>query len=277
MKAVKKSAPCKVSVITVVLNGEAHIERTIRSVTGQDYFPLEYIIVDGGSTDGTLDLIRKYEERIDRLISEPDHGISDAMNKGIRMATGDIVGIIHSDDFYEPGAVAAVARSFADRPDIDVLHGDMRYFHLEEGRAFVIKPHRDIMAAMWKELPVNHPTVFIKKSVYDKYGLFDTSYRINMDHELILRLLRGGCNFFYLEKVLAGMRSGGVSYRSVKGWAKEYKDAVTRHGYSRTKADLRLLYYAAERAAGNLLRRRGMGFIADIYRRLTRPRITLPR
>lgn len=267
--------PCLVSIITIVLNGAAHIEDTIKSVIAQDYPSIEYIVVDGGSTDGTLQIVEKYRGRIAQLVSEPDEGIADAMNKGIRLSSGDIVGIIHSDDFLEPGAVSAVADAFVRNPEAGIVHGDLNFWNLEENRLYLVKPFRDIARGAVLEMPVNHSTVFVKKSVYERYGMFDVSYKIAMDYDLILRLIGNECKFVYLERILAVMRSGGTGNRHVIAGLREVRDIAIKHGHGKIIAYGAFFYKAAERVVGDFLKKCGMTRLTDAYRRLTRPRITV--
>ncbi|SIT76457.1 glycosyltransferase family 2 protein [Pontibacter indicus] len=194
-----------VSVITIVYNGEKYLEQTIQSVLSQTYKNLEYIIVDGGSTDGTLDIIRKYESQLAYWKSEPDKGISDAFNKGIALVTGDLVGILNADDWYESDAVANIVNKY--EPEC-VLHGNKQYWNQDGSRAHQAKPNLEILPL---EMSLNHPTVFVSKSLYDKYGKFDLNYKLAMDYHLLLRLYSAGVKFIHVDRIITNMRLGGVS------------------------------------------------------------------
>ena len=261
-----------VSIITIVLNRADCIEGTIRSVISQDYPFIEYIVVDGGSTDGTVEIIKKYGDRISKWVSEPDNGISDAMNKGIGMASGIIIGMIHAGDYYEPGAISAVVQAFRDCPNAGVVHGNMLLVHPGGTTVAACRPFRDIEKEGWKEVPVLHPTVFVKKSVYESYGVFDTSYSIAMDFDIILRLLRRGVIFKYVQRNLATMTTGGISCKnlSVRYW--EVRNIAIRHGYSRFKVDVayafNTIFRPFETAMGQFLRRHGLSGLAQLYRKI---------
>jgi len=190
-----------VSIITVVYNGEKKIEQAIQSVLGQSYKNIEYIIIDGGSKDGTMEIVKKYQDQL-RWISEKDEGISDAFNKGIKIASGEIIGIINADDWYENDAIEHVVKNFQGN---DVIYGDMRMWGNEKIE-FVVKGNHEILK---DEMTVNHPTVFIAKACYDKFGLFDKSYRCAMDYDLLLRLKVNNCRFKYVPKILANMSLAG--------------------------------------------------------------------
>ena len=199
-----------VSVITVVYNGATTIEQTIQSVINQTYENIEYIIIDGASTDGTQDIIDKYRNHISCFISEKDDGIYDAMNKGILRANGDIIGIINSDDWYEPNAVERAVRCF-ENPDVDVAYGEI-WFIGENGEK------EDCTK---RSLFPPHPSTFIRCSAYQKYGLYNTDYRIAADRELLLRFIADGARFAYIEGVLADFRRTGVSSMEYMECAKE--------------------------------------------------------
>jgi len=203
----------KVSIITVVYNGIAHLEQTILSVIGQNYDNIEYIIIDGGSTDGTVELIQKYEDHIAYWVSEPDAGIYDAMNKGLAKATGDIIGLINADDWYEDDAISIIVDRF-EKTSADVVHGSMRIVK-ESGESFVKMAESDI-SNLKKGMLLNHPTVFAKRSLYDKFGNFDTSYKIVADWEMMMRWFTNGVDFVSTKKTLANFRMGGVSSEHLK-------------------------------------------------------------
>lgn len=198
------SAEPLVSIITIVYNGEKHIAGTIRSVAGQSYHNLEYIIVDGGSTDNTLAIVHTSGDIVTRVISEEDRGISHAFNKGIQMARGSIIGMINADDWYAPDAVARVVGAMGDH---DVAYGDLQRWKQDRPEAIVKGDHR----RLYREMTINHPTVFIRRECYLRYGLFDERYECAMDYDLLLRLLTAGCSFIHVPAVLANMRWGGLS------------------------------------------------------------------
>jgi glycosyltransferase involved in cell wall biosynthesis len=254
------------SIITTTLNSEKELEQTIRSVISQDYPHIEYIVVDGGSTDGTIDIIKKYDNRISRWTSEPDKGIADAMNKGIKMSSGDIVGIIHSDDFYEPGAVRSVVDAAKDHPEAGVIHGDMRLLS-RDGSGEVLKPLSNPEKVIWKHMPFRHPTVFVRREIYERYGFFDTSYEIAMDYEIMMRFLRQGVSFLYLRQVLANMRAGGRSERDVLTTFREAREVALNNGFNATKVKGYYYFRTVERKAGNFLRKHGLRDIAEFYRK----------
>lgn len=224
----------RVSVITIVYNGEKFLEQTIQSVLTQSYKNIEYILIDGGSTDGTLDIIRKYDSRIAYWKSEPDKGISDAFNKGIALATGDLVGILNADDWYEPEAVARIVAKY--EPD-SVLHGNKQYWNEDGGKAHQARPNLDVLPL---EMSLNHPTVFVSKSLYNRYGVFDLDYKLAMDYHLLLRFYAAGAKFIHVDHIITNMRLGGVS-ANILGCYREVlkaKNEVLGH-----RASNKLYYY----------------------------------
>jgi glycosyltransferase involved in cell wall biosynthesis len=191
-----------ISIITVVYNGKDTLEQTILSVINQTYSNIEYIIIDGGSMDGTVDIIKKYQDKIAYWVSEPDKGIYDAMNKGIEKATGELIGIINSDDWYELNCCEIILQYYSVQKNV-VLYGLIRN---------IIQPNVfDIYSCspeyIDKKMPP-HPTVFIPKKIYDMYGYFDISYKSCADYELLLRLRKKDVSFYMIEKVLANFRFG---------------------------------------------------------------------
>lgn len=193
-----------VTVITVCRNAEATIGRTLQSVAEQTYAPVEYIVVDGVSTDATLERIAACPA-VTRWISEADNGIADAFNKGIAMARGEWVGILNADDWYEPHTVSTIVHAAG---DADVVHGAVRYWD-GDARKEVYYPNQ---SALRREMTINHPSVFVRRSVYEAVGGFDVTYKYAMDYELMLRILAAGYRFRSVENaVLANMRFGGAS------------------------------------------------------------------
>ena len=208
----------KISVITVTLNNAEYLEDCIKSVLGQDYENIEYIIVDGGSIDGTFDIIKKYEDKIDIWISEPDKGIYDAMNKGIRMATGDVVGILNADDvFYGTDVLTSIAAVMSDF-DIDACYSDLIYVDRKNINK-VVRYWRSspFVSGLFKEAWVPpHPTFYVRRRVYDQYGVFDLKYKLAADFDLMLRFLENyRIKAVYVPKVFVKMRIGGVTNKSI--------------------------------------------------------------
>jgi glycosyltransferase involved in cell wall biosynthesis len=224
-----------ISIITITFNAERYLEQTIASVAAQKYPNLEYFIVDGGSTDRTLEIVKGHESLVTRWISEPDAGISDAFNKGIRMATGEIIGIINADDYYHPGALKAVAKAAVEYPKTDVYYGDAVHERFDGSGVFRYRAPRDISRHIWSRMPISHPATFVRKSTYDRFGLFDTNCRLAMDYDFVLRLYRGGARFRYVNEVLTHFRYGQGLDRSVCG-IREVRDVAIRHGLHPVRA-----------------------------------------
>jgi glycosyltransferase involved in cell wall biosynthesis len=195
-----------VSIITVVLNGKKHIEQTIKSVLEQTYPNIEYIIMDGGSTDGTLEILKKCNDKIDLWKSEPDKGIYFAMNKGIGLTKGSLIGILNADDFYLPDAVKKVVENYKAQK-ADIYYGDMLLV-TENSPEIRMKPN---ILEMDEKPSIFHPTCFVKKEVYENAGLFDTQFRISSDYEFLLRCIRKNFKFSYIPEPITTFRAGGIS------------------------------------------------------------------
>lgn len=209
----------KVTVITIAFNAEDTIDETIQSVLEQDYPDIEYIIIDGASSDGTNDIIAGYAHRISKYISEPDLGIYDAMNKGLRMATGELVALLNADDTYSDAHVLSTVVGTISRENTDACYGDLEYVSRTQTdrvvRKWISGPYRKKSFKQGWMPP--HPAFFVKRAVYEKYGLFNTRFRTSADYELMLRFLyRHEVSVCYLPKVLVKMKTGGQSNQSVK-------------------------------------------------------------
>ena len=196
-----------VSIITVVFNGVNTIERTIKSVLSQSYTNIEYIIIDGGSNDGTTDVIATYKKHLSKYISEKDDGITYAMNKGICHATGDIIGLINADDWLEEDAIKEVVKFYIENP-VAVLYGDMRV-HINSKNYYIEKVPS--VLNLKKGMVLNHPSVFVPASLYEKHGTFNVKYKIVFDWELVLRFKLSGVKFVKIDEILSNFSVGGVS------------------------------------------------------------------
>lgn len=210
-----------ITLITIVFNGEKYLEETILSVIGQTYSNFEYLVIDGGSSDGTLDIIKKYDGFIDYWLSENDEGISDAFNKGIRLSSGDIIGIINADDFYDRNALQNVVNVRVQTIDSNVIfYGDLRFIEtntIQKGDVNFKNKIRYIMPRL------NHPTVFVSKDIYKKIGMFNIKYKVAMDYDFLLRAYLNGCRFIYIPQVLANMRLSGISNQKFSGLGENLK------------------------------------------------------
>ncbi|MBY5949933.1 glycosyltransferase [Algoriphagus marincola] len=209
----------KVSIITVTFNSANTLAQTIQSVATQNYEDIEYLVIDGGSTDGTQEIIKSYNNIVTKWVSEPDKGLYDAMNKGIQMATGDIVGIINSDDFYHrTDAISKVVEGFSD-PDIDCVFADIRFVNnenLDKTVRYYSSKRFDLGAFTWGFMPA-HPTFFTYRKNFEKLGGYKTDYKIAADFELLVRFLyKHKLSYKYLNFDLMKMRLGGVSTASLK-------------------------------------------------------------
>ena len=231
----------KISIITVVWNNERTIKNCIDSILSQTYQNIEYIIVDGKSTDRTVEIINSYGEKISKFISEKDKGIYDAMNKGISMASGEIIGILNSDDFYTDEKTI-IANEFITK-NIDATFSDLDYVSFENENKITRK---------WRSTPyyenafINgwhpaHPTFFVRKEIYDKYGNFDLDFAISADFEIMLRFIeKYKIKTSYIPKVLVKMREGGASNQSIKNILKG--NANVRKAFHKNEIKLDPLY-----------------------------------
>lgn len=226
----------KISIITVVFNGRRTIEEAIQSVASQTYQNIEHIVIDGGSTDGTLDILKIHRNKLAKMVSERDNGIYDAMNKGIRLATGDVIGFLNSDDVYADASILSrVARVFSEH-GVDACYGDLCYVDGKDldkmVRYWRSNPYRRGMFALGWVPP--HPTFFVKRKIYAVEGGFDISYRLAADFELMLRLLEvRSVRSHYIPRVLVKMRMGGAtnkSWRNVLRQNREIVRSLREHG-----------------------------------------------
>lgn len=224
-----------VSVITICLNAEKTIEQTIQSIINQTYNRVEYLIIDGGSTDSTLDIIRKYDNRIGYWVSEPDGGTSDAINKGIQLSCGELIGILCADDFYEHDAVETIIGKYsAETPNI--YHGDTTRIDFHTGeKSFLVKPPEDL-GRLFQGCAVNTAATFVDRRIYEKHGLYSGDYQLANDHEFFLRVFLACVEFKYVPKNITFMRDGGMSQKYYIRASCERFDLSVKYGYPAPKA-----------------------------------------
>ena len=207
----------KISIITITYNSAKTLQRALASVQSQTYADIEHIIVDGASTDGTKQMIEAYAAKHPnvRWISEKDEGIYNALNKGIRMATGDVIGFLHSDDvLFAPDSIEHIAAAFENNA-VDVTYGDLQYCHANrvvrhwESNTF----HPGSLKFGW--MPP-HPTVYVRRKVYDEVGLYDEWFRISADYDMLLRIFTAGYTTHYIPEIIVSMETGGASNKNTK-------------------------------------------------------------
>lgn len=251
-----------ITIITVCLNSEKSLRRTIESVVNQNYKDIEYIIVDGGSIDSTLDIIKSFQLKYSyiRYISEPDFGISDAFNKGIKMSNGDIIGIVNSDDWLENNVLNLISSNYNKG---DIIHGKLQYWK-NNRTDFIFIPN---LEGIVKEMTINHATVFVKKHVYEKFGYFKLDYKIGMDYELLLRFYLNKVDFWYLDTILSNMSLDGVSDRY---WLKgiiESRRAKIENGLPLLSIEYYFIFQIIRSSISRLIQRFGFTTILNFYRK----------
>ena len=226
----------KISVVTVALNAAGTLAQTLKSVAGQDWPDVEHWLIDGGSRDGTGELVKLHGNHLAGFISEPDRGLYDALNKGIARCTGDVVGFLNADDLYAGTRVLSrVAASF-DSPGVGAVYGDLQYVG-RDNTSEVIRYWRagefKRRKLAWGWMPP-HPTLYVRRETYQRIGVFDTSYRIAADYDFILRLFSDPhLRVVYIPEVLVNMRSGGVSNRSLLNLLRKSSEDLRALGRNR--------------------------------------------
>ena len=229
----------KISIITVVFNGGKFLERAILSVLNQTYRNIEYIVIDGGSTDGSLDIIKKYRDKIAYWVSEPDKGIGDAMNKGIKKATGDWILILNSDDYYISSDAIKKAAEYPDDSGKNFYYFTIVHEFPASGKRKIYK--RPIYwfnrFALYYSAYIPHLTLWVMKKQYEEVGPYDTNFKIAGDHDLILRLMKRHKPVF-IDMPLTVMTMGGVSAVNPEKTFKEFRDATVKNGTPKLLAEL---------------------------------------
>jgi len=263
------------SLISVSYNSAATVADTLESVNAQSFQDLEYVVVDGASKDDTVAIVQRFGKRVTRLLSEPDHGIYDAYNKGLSLVSGDVIGFINSDDFYShPDSLAAAMEPFQD-PEVDAVHADLVY---------VERDSPDRITRHWRSAPITeerlargyapaHPTLFLRRSVYEQWGGFDTSYRLAADFEFMFRIFyRHRVKSVYLPRVLVRMRTGGATGESWQGIYRQNAEilrAMKQHGASPSLARFfatKVLDRISQRARARIIRSDSIPGLSQISR-----------
>ena len=242
----------KISIITITYNSAKTVEDTIKSVVSQEYTNLEYIIIDGVSKDNTLEIVRKYEDQITIISSEPDQGISDAFNKGISKATGEIIGIINSDDILLPGALQMIADNYD--PEVGVYRGNTIVWN-----PVTNKKYRAIPTMSFSKYALNvkicHQSTFVTKGTYEKYGLYKVNYRFMMDADLLSRLSVNNVKMKYLNFDMAVSAAGGVTDRySYRDKLSERYDVIVSNGGLRIMAFIVTMFFVLKQIIKNRMR-----------------------
>lgn len=245
----------KFSIITVCYNSEKTIIDTIESVLSQTYTDLEYIIIDGKSTDKTIEIIKSYKHKFIEKeipfywISEPDNGIYDAMNKGIAKAKGELIGIINSDDWYEKNALNAIVDICNKNDNLSIYSGEMNRVNASK-RAYKVNYNKKLVKKyINKKMPINHPATFVHKNVYNEIGCFDTSYQLSADYDFVFRAYKAKTRFNFTDKIIVNMRNTGITGSLKSLWITANEDNNIRR-----KNNVKLYrYYYAKRVAFNCL------------------------
>ena len=258
-----------VSIITTCLNSAATIGATFESILNQTYKTIQYIIIDGGSEDGTLEIIAAYAPKFEdagiafEWVSETDSGIYDAMNKGIGRAKGALLGILNSDDRYEPEGISEMARAYrAQEHRAALYHGRMRKLGARGETLFIRGGPSEVSdAALFRQMPINHPSMFVSHEVYKRVGLFDTSYRLSADYDFVVRAYLSGVPFVSVDKVITTMSAEGASERFSNRRTRIAEDYRIRRRHFRNRGMA---------AAALFAYKMGKYYLTSLIRRLTR-------
>jgi glycosyltransferase involved in cell wall biosynthesis len=235
----------KISIITVVYNNEKTIKDAMQSVLGQSYIDIEYVIIDGNSNDNTVNLINEYKERLGYFISEKDNGLYDAMNKGIKACTGDVIGILNSDDLYQDlDVINDVMQQFNNDPELDILYGDLVYVKSDDINKIVRNwKSKNYSNNFFENANVPpHPALFVRSKVYKEEGLFNLDYKLAADYEFMLRVFKK--HHFkskYINRLIIKMRLGGATNQSFSNIVNQNKEILNAWKNNRLKAPFYLM------------------------------------
>lgn len=230
----------KITIITSTYNSEKHIEQCIQSVLNQNYANLEYIVIDGGSVDGTVSIIKKYLDRISYFVSEPDKGISDAFNKGIKAATGDLIGIINSDDYMMPNVLDKIAAEYDEK--YDVIRGYQTIYYPNRDSYKVESPNNKFGILPFGNV-ICHEAAFVTKKMYDKVGTYKVHFKYIMDLDLFVRMQKLGARHKFVDVGVLMFRSGGTSSLINTASINERKQLVLENGGSKFEAYVYVSYH----------------------------------
>lgn len=219
----------KVSIVTVCLNSEKTIEKTIKSVLGQTYSDIEYIIIDGKSSDKTWDIIQKYSDKIDFFCSEPDKGIYDAMNKGIKHCHGEIIAFLNSDDWYVNDTVKKIVDCF-ERTQSDIVYGDYVFWYSEDEQ-YYLKCNKEIEELNYRMI-MSHQATFFRRDLFNRFGYYDLKYKIASDYEWILKAYHNNVKFEYIPEKLCYFRNGGLCTTSLIDCIEEIKEIAEKYCFN---------------------------------------------
>ncbi len=261
------ASPTRVSVITICLNAEPTIGRAIASIHAQRAVDFEHVVVDGGSTDRTLELVRGALRLGDFLLSEPDRGISDALNKGIALAAGEFIQIAHSDDWLAPDQLA-IALAAIERTSAEFVFGDVRFYEREQS-SFRYLGEPNYAAIIDRRMPnLNHPTVLVRRTCFERIGLFDLRYRCAMDYDWFLRLHRAGGRGAYVPAICGNMNHDGVSNLQFVRTMREVAQIAVAHGRPAPLAYGAMSFQIAKISAGRVIKRHAKPLYRLIRRQL---------
>ncbi|WP_310557768.1 glycosyltransferase family 2 protein [Flavobacterium sp.] len=249
----------KISIITVVYNNEATIQQAMESVLNQTYSDIEYVIIDGNSMDKTVSIIETYKNRLGYFISERDQGLYDAMNKGIQAATGDVIGILNSDDLYQDSTVIAdIVNQFNLDPDLEIVYGNLVYVKKDAVNQVVRNwKSKDYYSKFFDDGNVPpHPSLFLKREVYQKVGLFDLEFKLAADYEFMFRVFKK--HHFkskYINRLIVKMRLGGETNKSIRNIINQNKEIMQAWKQNGLNPPLKLMPLRISKRLGQFIKR----------------------
>lgn len=258
-----------VSIVTVSFNCERTIERTIKSVRDQTYKNIEYIIIDGLSTDKTINIIKYYESEFNgnlKWISEIDNGLYHAMNKGVKRATGEFIGILNSDDWYELNSVEVIVESFVKDPELQLVHGNMARYN-SNNSLISIYGKRTSKFNFLDKTPYSHPTCFIKTGVYKNYGNFDTQFNTASDYDFMLRIYYSNIKTLHIDRLITNVQLVGITTSLTWPPFKQNIAILKKHNIDIFKIAVAMIWLFFSRVSYRIIKLFKLHFIINIYRK----------